>query len=410
MYLAASIQNIAMKTYLVTGAAGFIGANFVKYMLKKYDDIAIVILDKLTYAGNLGTIKEELKDTRVEFVRGDIINAELVSNIFTRRSIDYVVNFAAESHVDRSITNPQLFLQTNILGTQNMLECAKKAWTTGKDAQGYPTYMPGKKFLQVSTDEVYGSLSKDYDTPQPLHIEDEGVRRVVKGRSHIQTYGKKFFTEETPLDPRSPYSSSKTGADLIVRAYHETYKMPVNITRCSNNYGPYHFPEKLIPLIIKNILEGRKLPVYGKGDNVRDWLYVEDHAKAIDMVLSGGRVGEVYNIGGFNEETNINIVKLTIDTIARLMKEEPRYQAVLKTSLENINYDLITYVGDRLGHDMRYAIDPSKTARELGWYPETPFETGIEKTIRWYLEHQDWVDEVVSGDYQKYYEQMYSNR
>ena len=366
MYLAASIQNIAMKTYLVTGESGFIGANFVKYMLKKYDDIAIVILDKLTYAGNLGTIKEELKDTRVEFVRGDIINAELVSNIFTRRSIDYVVNFAAESHVDRSITNPQLFLQTNILGTQNMLECAKKAWTTGKDAQGYPTYMPGKKFLQVSTDEVYGSLSKDYDTPQPLHIEDEGVRRVVKGRSHIQTYGKKFFTEETPLDPRSPYSSSKTGADLIVRAYHETYKMPVNITRCSNNYGPYHFPEKLIPLI--------------------------------------------YNIGGFNEETNINIVKLTIDTIARLMKEEPRYQAVLKTSLENINYDLITYVGDRLGHDMRYAIDPSKTARELGWYPETPFETGIEKTIRWYLEHQDWVDEVVSGDYQKYYEQMYSNR
>ena len=399
-----------MKTYLVTGAAGFIGANFVKYMLKKYDDIAIVILDKLTYAGNLGTIKEELKDSRVEFVRGDIANAELVSNIFARREIDYVVNFAAESHVDRSITNPQLFLQTNILGTQNMLECAKKAWTTGKDDKGYPTYLPGKKFLQVSTDEVYGSLTKDFDVPQPLHIEDENVRRVVKGRTKIQTYGRTFFTEETPLDPRSPYSSTKTGADLIVRAYHETYKMPVNITRCSNNYGPYHFPEKLIPLIIKNILEGRKLPVYGKGDNVRDWLYVEDHAKAIDMVLAGGRVGEIYNIGGFNEEQNINIVKLTIDTIARLMQEEPRYRSVLKTSVENINYDLITYVGDRLGHDMRYAIDPSKTARELGWYPETPFEVGIEKTIRWYLEHQEWVEEVVSGDYQKYYEQMYSNR
>ena len=282
-----------MKTYLVTGAAGFIGANFVKYMLKKYGDIAIVILDKLTYAGNLGTIKEELKDSRVEFVRGDIANAELVSSIFARREIDYVVNFAAESHVDRSITNPQLFLQTNILGTQNMLECAKKAWTTGKDDKGYPTYLPGKKFLQVSTDEVYGSLTKDFDVPQPLHIEDENVRRVVKGRTKIQTYGRTFFTEETPLDPRSPYSSSKTGADLIVRAYHETYKMPVNITRCSNNYGPYHFPEKLIPLIIKNILEGRKLPVYGKGDNVRDWLYVEDHAKAIDMVLAGGRVGEI---------------------------------------------------------------------------------------------------------------------
>ena len=209
-----------MKTYLVTGAAGFIGANFVKYMLKKYGDIAIVILDKLTYAGNLGTIKEELKDSRVEFVRGDIANAELVSNIFARREIDYVVNFAAESHVDRSITNPQLFLQTNILGTQNMLECAKKAWTTGKDDKGYPTYLPGKKFLQVSTDEVYGSLTKDFDVPQPLHIEDENVRRVVKGRTKIQTCGRTFFTEETPLDPRSPYSSSKTGADLIVRAYH----------------------------------------------------------------------------------------------------------------------------------------------------------------------------------------------
>ncbi|MBR4119662.1 MAG: dTDP-glucose 4,6-dehydratase [Bacteroidales bacterium] len=399
-----------MKKYLVTGAAGFIGANFVKYMLSKYDDIYIVILDKLTYAGNLGTIKNEIEDSRVEFVLGDICDKEKVSEIFSKYDIDYVVNFAAESHVDRSITNPQLFLETNILGTQNMLECAKQAWITGKDYKGYPTYKDGKKYLQVSTDEVYGSLSKDYDQPQQLEITDEEVKQVVKGRTDIKTYGDKYFTETTPLDPRSPYSASKTSADLIVRAYNETYKMPINITRCSNNYGPYHFPEKLIPLIIKNILEGKKLPVYGKGENVRDWLYVEDHAKAIDMVLNSGRVGEVYNIGGFNEETNINIVKLVIDTIARIMREEPSYQSVLKVPVEMINYDLITYVGDRLGHDMRYAIDPSKTARELGWYPETPFAVGIEKTIRWNLDNQDWVNEVASGDYQKYYDQMYKNR
>ena len=399
-----------MKKYLVTGAAGFIGANFVKYMLSKYENIYIVILDKLTYAGNLGTIKNEIEDSRVEFVLGDICDKEKVSEIFAKHDIDYVVNFAAESHVDRSITNPQLFLETNILGTQNMLECAKQAWTTGKDSKGYPTYKQGKKYLQVSTDEVYGSLTKDFDSPEPLTITDEQVKQVVKGRENLKTYGKEFFTEETPLDPRSPYSASKTGADLIVRAYSETYKMPINITRCSNNYGPYHFPEKLIPLIIKNILEGKKLPVYGKGENVRDWLYVEDHAKAIDMVLNNGREGEVYNIGGFNEETNINIVKLTIDTIARLMQEEPSYRSALKVPVEMINYDLITYVGDRLGHDMRYAIDPSKTARELGWYPETPFTEGIEKTIRWNLENQAWVEEVASGDYQKYYEQMYKDR
>lgn len=399
-----------MMNILITGAAGFIGANFVKYMLKKHSDATLVILDKLTYAGNLGTIKEEVKDPRVRFVKGDIGNAELVSHIFATYDIDYVVNFAAESHVDRSITHPQIFLETNILGTQNLLECAKRAWSTGKDANGYPTYKIGKKFLQVSTDEVYGSLSKDYIEPQPLVIEDDAVKAVVKGRDNLQTYGTQFFTESTPLDPRSPYSASKTSADLFVVAYHETYKFPINITRCSNNYGPYHFPEKLIPLIIKNILEGKKLPVYGKGDNVRDWLYVEDHAKAIDAVLFRGKVGEVYNVGGFNEEQNINIVKLTIDTIARLMREEPKYQSVLKTDLSNINHDLITYVSDRLGHDMRYAIDPSKIARELGWYPETPFTLGIEKTIRWYLENQEWVEEVVSGDYQKYYEQMYNGR
>lgn len=399
-----------MKTYLVTGGAGFIGANFVKYMLNKYIDNKIIILDKLTYAGNLGTIKLNLEDSRIEFIKGDIKNSELVENIFYRYDIDYVVNFAAESHVDRSIENPQIFLETNILGTQNLLEVAKVNWMIGKDENGYPLFKEGKKFLQVSTDEVYGSLSKDFDEAKELKIEKKELNEVIKERKNLVTYGNAFFTEENPIDPRSPYSASKASADMLVLAYSETYKMPVNITRCSNNYGPYHFPEKLIPLIIKNILEGKKLPVYGDGKNVRDWLYVEDHVKAIDMVLKHGVIGEVYNVGGFNEEQNINIVKLTIDIIAKIMKEEPTYQKVLKTEVENINYDLITYVKDRLGHDVRYAIDPTKIVEEMGWYPETPFEIGIEKTIRWYLDNQDWVEEVVSGDYQKYYEKMYSSR
>ncbi|GHU70993.1 dTDP-glucose 4,6-dehydratase [Bacteroidia bacterium] len=370
-----------MNTYLVTGGAGFIGANFVKYLLKKHSDIQIIVLDDLTYAGNLGTIKDDLNDSRLTFVKGDIKDRKVVTGIFEQYPVNLVVNFAAESHVDRSIENPQVFLETNILGTQNLLDVAKKYWTTGKDVNGYPTYKEGVKYLQVSTDEVYGSLGETG-----------------------------YFTETTPLDPRSPYSASKTGADLIVKAYGETFKMPINITRCSNNYGPYHFPEKLIPLIIKNILEGKQLPVYGDGSNIRDWLYVEDHCKAIDTVVLNGRVGEVYNVGGHNEKKNIEIVKLTISTIKRLIEENPAYQSVLKTSLDNINENLITYVTDRLGHDQRYAIDPEKITTELGWYPETKFEVGIVKTIRWYLENQAWVEEVTSGDYQKYYEQMYGNR
>lgn len=399
-----------MKKYLVTGAAGFIGANFVKYLLKKWgNDVEIVILDALTYAGNPLTIKEEMELPNVTFVKGDIGDRELVKRLIAEHDPDYIVNFAAESHVDRSITNPRLFLETNILGTQNMLDCAREAWLTGKDAQGHNTYRDGKKYLQISTDEVYGSLSKDFDEARPLEVAEE-VARVIEGRKDLKTFGKKFFTEETPLSPRSPYSAAKTGADLITQAYHETYGLPVNITRCSNNYGPYHFPEKLIPLIIKNILEGKPLPVYGKGENVRDWLYVEDHAKAIDMVLREGRVGEIYNVGGFNEEQNINIVRLVIETIARIMREEPRYQSLLKCKIDDINEGLITYVTDRPGHDMRYAIDPSKIAVELGWYPETPFTVGIEKTIRWYLDNQEWVDSVTSGDYQRYYDEMYKGR
>ncbi len=385
-----------MKTYLVTGAAGFIGTNFVKYMLEKYGEyIKIVVLDKLTYAGNIENIQEEIDSKKIDFAKGDICNRELVEDIFSRYEIDYVVNFAAESHVDRSISNPQIFLETNILGTQNLLDVSKKFWSIGKDENGYPVYKEGKKFLHISTDEVYGSLSKDYTEAKELVLNDK-VKKVAEGRKNLKTYGDKFFTEETSLDPRSPYSASKTSSDMIVRAYAETYKFPMNITRCSNNYGPYQFPEKLIPLIIKNILEGKNLPVYGDGSNVRDWLYVKDHNKAVDMVINNGRLGGVYNIGGFNEEKNINIVKLTIDTIAKIMKEEPEYRKVLKTDAENISYDLISYVQDRLGHDARYAIDPEKIVTELGWYPETSFDKGIEQTIRWYLENQKWVGEALS--------------
>ena len=382
-----------MKTYLVTGAAGFIGSNFIKYLLyKKYkdEDIKVIVLDLLTYAGNYGTIKDDVDGKRCVFVHGDIRDRELADRLFAENDIDYVVNFAAESHVDRSIETPQLFLETNILGTQNLLDAARRAWVTGKDATGYPAWKEGKRFHQVSTDEVYGSLGA------------EG-----------------YFTEDTPVCPHSPYSASKTSADLIVKAYHDTYHMPVTITRCSNNYGPYHFPEKLIPLIINNILEGKQLPVYGKGDNVRDWLYVEDHCKAIDLVVREGRDGEVYNVGGHNEMKNIDIVKLTIKTIHDMMNDDKSLRNILKKQVKDANGDidiswindsLITFVTDRLGHDQRYAIDPTKIKNELGWQPETMFADGIVKTIRWNLEHQDWVNEVTSGDYQKYYEQMYGNR
>ncbi|MDR2920166.1 MAG: dTDP-glucose 4,6-dehydratase [Tannerella sp.] len=379
-----------MNTYLVTGGAGFIGANFVKYMLATYPDIRLIVLDLLTYAGNLGTIKDDIDNERCIFIKGDVCDRILTEKLFLEYDIQYVVNFAAESHVDRSIEDPQLFLVTNILGTQNLLDTARKFWVTGKDENGYPIWKDNVRFHQVSTDEVYGSLGA------------EG-----------------YFYETTPLDPRSPYSASKTSADLFVKAYAETYKMPVSVTRCSNNYGPYHFPEKLIPLIIKNILEGKKLPVYGDGSNVRDWLYVEDHCKAIDVVIRRGRVGETYNVGGHNERQNIEIVRTIIRIIHQLMIEQPEYRNALKKqetddkgeiSVDWINDDLITFVKDRLGHDQRYAIDPGKITKELGWMPETDFETGIVKTIRWYLEHQDWVEEITKGDYINYYDRMYAGR
>ena len=351
-----------MKTYLVTGAAGFIGANYIKYILAKHSDVKVVILDALTYAGNLGTIAKDIDNERCFFIKGDICSREVVDGLFAEYRFDYVVNFAAESHVDRSIENPQLFLITNILGTQNLLDCARRAWVMGKDEQGYPTWRKGVRYHQVSTDEVYGSLGA------------EG-----------------FFTEATPLCPHSPYSASKTSADMVVMAYHDTYKMPVTITRCSNNYGPYHFPEKLIPLMIVNALADKPLPVYGEGLNVRDWLYVEDHCKAIDLIIHKGRVGEVYNVGGHNEKQNIEIVKI-------ICKELGKPES------------LITHVGDRKGHDMRYAIDPTKIHNELGWLPETKFEDGIKKTIQWYINNREWLETIISGEYQHYYAKMYGNR
>ncbi|MBR6572155.1 MAG: dTDP-glucose 4,6-dehydratase [Clostridia bacterium] len=352
-----------MKTYLVTGGAGFIGSNFVIYMLSKYNDVKIINVDKLTYAGNLENLKTIANNPNYVFVQADICDKEAISKLFKENEIDYVVNFAAESHVDRSISNPEIFVQTNVMGTVNMLQCAKEAWTVGDD-----TYKKGVKYLQVSTDEVYGTLGA------------EG-----------------YFMEMTPLDPHSPYSSSKASADLFVQAFSDTYKFPVNITRCSNNYGPYQFPEKLIPLIMNNTLKHKDLPVYGDGMQIRDWLYVEDHCKAIDMVIRDGVLGEVYNVGGHNERTNIFIVK----TIIQYIKENVD---------STVSEHLIKHVTDRKGHDRRYGIDPQKIKEALGWYPETSFEVGIRKTLKWYLDNMDWVENVTSGAYQNYYEKMYSGK
>jgi len=351
-----------MKTYLVTGGAGFIGSNFIIYMLDKYKDIKIINVDKLTYAGNLENLKAVQANPNYSFVQADICDKEAITKIFDENEIDYLVNFAAESHVDRSIREPEVFAKTNVLGTVNLLNVAKMFW---QDGEGFKE---GKKYLQVSTDEVYGSLGETG-----------------------------YFMETTPLDPHSPYSSSKTGADLMVKAYYDTFKMPVNITRCSNNYGPFQFPEKLIPLIINNCVNKKQLPIYGDGLNVRDWLFVEDHCKAIDMVINGGRLGQVYNIGGHNERTNIYIVKTIIDYVNKNVDE---------TVTEN----LIKYVADRKGHDKRYGIDPTKIKEELGWFPETTFEEGIKKTIKWYLDNEDWMKNITSGDYQNYYKKMYEGK
>ena len=357
-----------MRTYLVTGGAGFIGSNYIHYMFKKYDnEIRIINVDALTYAGNLENLKEVEGRDNYTFVKADITDKDAIAKIFAENDIDRVVHFAAESHVDRSIKNPEVFVQTNVLGTAVMLNCARNAWE--KEDGTYPA---DKKFLHVSTDEVYGSLE-----------EDGG-----------------YFYETTPYSPHSPYSASKASSDMLVKAYMDTYHFPANITNCSNNYGPYQFPEKLIPLIINNALSGKKLPVYGDGKNVRDWLYVEDHAKAIDMVQEKGRLFETYNVGDHNEKQNIEIVKIIIATLREELDDSDPRKA-------HVTEDLITYVTDRKGHDRRYAIAPDKIKAEIGWEPETMFAEGIRKTIKWYFEHGDWMKNVTSGDYQKYYEEMY---
>ena len=349
-----------MKNILVTGGAGFIGSNFVKQMLEKEKDFNLLInLDLLTYAGNLENLKEIENDKRYKFIKGDICDRSLVESIFDKYDIDTVVNFAAESHVDRSIENPEIFLKTNIFGTQVLLDTAKKHWKIYPEDKYSKEYKSGVKYLQVSTDEVYGALGK------------AGM-----------------FTETTPLSPNSPYSASKASADMFVRAYYETYALPVNITRCSNNYGPYQFPEKLIPLMINNCKTGKKLPVYGDGMQIRDWLHVSDHCAAIRTVLHKGIVGEVYNIGGNNEKANIEIVKLIIKELGA-------------------SEDLIEHVKDRPGHDRRYAIDTAKITSQLGWRPEYTFERGIHETIQWYLENENWLKNITSGAYEKYYENMY---
>jgi len=336
---------------LVTGGAGFIGSNFVYYMLKTHPDYEIVCLDALTYAGNMETLAEALKNPNFKFVKGNICDRKLVFELFEAEKFDIAVNFAAESHVDRSIDNPEIFLMTNILGTQVLMDACRKYGV--------------KRYHQVSTDEVYGDL--------PLDRPDL------------------FFTEETPIHTSSPYSASKASADLLVLAYHRTYGLPVTISRCSNNYGPYHFPEKLIPLMIANALNDKPLPVYGKGENVRDWLYVEDHCYAIDLIIHNGRVGEIYNIGGHNEKTNIYIVKKILELLGK-----PE--------------SLITYVTDRKGHDLRYAIDPTKIHNELGWLPQTKFDDGIVKTVNWYLDNKPWWENIISGEYKEYYKKMYEGR
>lgn len=333
---------------LVTGGAGFIGSNFVRYMLEKHPNYKVVNYDLLTYAGNLENLKDVENNPNYTFVKGDINNRELVEYLVKTNEIDVIVNFAAESHVDRSITDPDIFVKTNVLGTQALLDVAK--------ANNI------KKYVQISTDEVYGTLGETG-----------------------------YFTEETPLAPNSPYSATKAGGDLLVRAYHETYGLNVNITRCSNNYGPYHFPEKLIPLMVTNALEGKELPIYGDGKNIRDWLHVKDHCAAIDLVIHEGRLGEVYNIGGHNERTNNDIVHLIVEKLG-------------------VSKDLIKYVADRPGHDRRYAIDPTKIMTELGWKPQYTFETGIVETIQWYIDNQEWWKNIKSGEYMNYYQKQYGDR
>ena len=380
---------MSSRNILITGGAGFIGSHVVRRFVDRYPDYHIINMDKLTYAGNLANLKDIEDRPNYTFVKADICDFETVCRLFSEYSIDGVIHLAAESHVDRSIVDPFSFARTNVMGTLSLLQAARQAWEPSgwKMAHGAGTEPVECRFYHISTDEVYGALELTCPEGKPSEI------------SAHEVYGDDFFTEETKYQPHSPYSASKASSDHFVRAFHDTYGMPVIVTNCSNNYGPYQFPEKLIPLFINNIRHRKPLPVYGKGENVRDWLYVEDHANAIDLIFHKGQVARTYNIGGFNEWKNIDIVKLLVRTVDRLLGRE-----------DGEDMSLITYVADRKGHDMRYAIDSSRLKSELGWKPSLQFEEGLEKTVKWYLDNQDWLDSVTSGEYQKYYESMYSDR
>ena len=376
------------RSILITGGAGFIGSHVVRLFVNKYPEYRIINLDKLTYAGNLANLKDIEDRPNYEFVRADICDFETVCGIFRKYGIDGVIHLAAESHVDRSIKDPFTFARTNVMGTLSMLQAAKLYW------ESLPEKYEGTRFYHISTDEVYGALAlTDPDGIEPPYT------TAASSAEHHLAYGRDFFYEDTKYSPHSPYSASKASSDHFVRAFHDTYGMPTIVTNCSNNYGPYQFPEKLIPLFINNIRHRKPLPVYGKGENVRDWLYVEDHARAIDLIFHKGKTADTYNIGGFNEWKNIDLIKVVIRTVDRILGRP-----------EGADMDLITFVTDRAGHDMRYAIDATKLHRELGWSPSLQFEEGIDRTVRWYLDNQAWMDNITSGEYEKYYEDMYGNR
>ena len=373
---------------LITGGAGFIGSHVVRLFVNKYPDSKIVNVDKLTYAGNLENLKDIENRPNYKFVRADICDFDRMRQIIEENEIDGIIHLAAESHVDRSILDPFTFARTNVMGTLSLLQAAKIYW------ESRPEGFEGKLFYHISTDEVYGAL----ELTDPQGVESPFTTTASSAEHHL-AFGTEFFLESTKYNPHSPYSASKASSDHFVRAYHDTYGMPTLVTNCSNNYGPYQFPEKLIPLFINNIRHGRPLPVYGKGENVRDWLFVEDHARAIDLIFHKGKPGQTYNIGGFNEWKNIDLIRVVIKTVDRLLGNP-----------EGQSEGLITYVTDRKGHDMRYAIDSRKLQRELGWEPSLQFEEGIERTVRWYLDNQQWMDRITSGDYEKYYDSMYSGR
>ena len=383
------------RTIVITGGAGFIGSHVVRLFVNKYPEYRIINLDKLTYAGNLANLKDVEDKPNYRFVKMDICDFDGVLKLMQEEKVDGIIHLAAESHVDRSIKDPFTFAKTNVMGTLTLLQAAKLCWEpTGYKIPGQAGNDIPCRFYHISTDEVYGAL----EITDPEGVEPPFSTKASSGKHHL-AYGTQFFTEDLKYQPHSPYSAAQASSDHFVRAYHDTYGMPTVVTNCSNNYGPYQFPEKLIPLVINNIRHGKPLPVYGKGENVRDWLYVEDHARAIDTIFHHGKIAETYNIGGFNEWKNIDLIKVLIKTVDRLLGKP-----------EGSSEYLITYVTDRAGHDLRYAIDSTKLQKELGWEPSLQFEEGIEKTVRWYLDNQAWMDNVTSGDYQKYYEDMYKNR